>query len=352
MMTRHLTTSLLPLTLAISLLSGCSSLYEKGDSDVIPDNVKQVESLPSWVTKQPTDKTKAYGVGSMEVYGSPDQALKRAADFARADLVSRLKVTISATNSSRINEYTTDGETRLQKNISQTISSTIPTVTLDEVVIRDTYVDDNYAYALAELDRTAAASRIKGQLQEVETELEMMKSAQVTGTGKLERLQQQLPALALFAQHDQLAEQYAFVATSRTRPQAPQALRDYRDDILAAVKELDVRLVLLDDGARIMRGGLFETLTSQGLRLGESDTPDLSFEVSANLDSQQQDGNYYVFANARVNLRDSSGKVLSSFSDKARGVSGIQQNALNKASEKLAEQLSEELAATLTQRLR
>ena len=115
MMTRHLTTSLLPLTLAISLLSGCSSLYEKGDSDVIPDNVKQVESLPSWVTKQPTDKTKAYGVGSMEVYGSPDQALKRAADFARADLVSRLKVTISATNSSRINEYTTDGETRLQK---------------------------------------------------------------------------------------------------------------------------------------------------------------------------------------------------------------------------------------------
>ena len=118
------------------------------------------------------------------------------------------------------------------------------------------------------------------------------------------------------------------------------------------MKALDVRLVLLDDGARIMRGGLFETLTSQGLRLGESDNPDLSFEVSANLDSQQQNGNYYVFANARVNLRDSSGKVLSSFSDRARGVSGVQQNALNKASEKLAEQLSEELAATLTQRLR
>jgi len=52
-----------------------------------------------------------------------------------------------------------------------------------------------------------------------------------------------------------------------------------------------------------------------------------------------------------VNLRDTNGKVLSSFSEKSRGVSGLQQNALNKASEALAEQLAQELAATLTERL-
>jgi len=352
MMTRRLPTSLLPLTLVISFLSGCSMLSSKEDADVLPDGVEQAQSLPDWVTQPPQRANMAYGVGSMEVYGSPDQALKRASDFARADLVSRLKVTISATNSSRISEYTSDGDTRLQKNISQAVSSTIPTVTLDEVIIKDTFVDDQYAYALAELDRAAAASRLQSQMRQVETELEMMRAAQVTGTGKLERLQQQLPALALFAQHDQLAEQYAFVDTSRQRPQAPEALRSYRKDILAAVKSLEVRLVLLDDGARIMRGGLFETLTAQGLRLSDTSQPDLSFEVSATLDSQQQAGNYYVFANARVNLRDGSGKVLSSFAEKARGVSGVQQNALNKASEKLAEQLSEELAATLTERLR
>ena len=351
-MNKHLRHTLLPLSLAVTLLSGCSALYEKGDQDVVPDSVTQAQSLPGWVTKPPADNAKAYGVGSMEVYGNPDQALKRASDFARADLVSRLKVTISATNSSRINEFTSDGETRLQKSVSQAVSSTIPTVTLDEVIIRDTYVDDKYAYALAELDRVAAANRITAQLRDVEQELNQLRTSEVTGTGKLERLQQQLPALSLFAQHDQLAEQHAFVATSRTQPRVPQDLRDYRTGILADLKDLDVRLTLLDDGARIMRGGLYETLTNQGLKLGDSTEPDLTFEVSANLDSQRQDGNYYVFANARVNLRDSSGRVLSSFSDTARGVSGIQKNALNKASEKLAEQLSAELANTLTQRLR
>jgi len=350
-MTRPSLSSLLPLSISIALLSGCSTLTTTSDTDVIPDNFVQGQSLPGWVTKPPQRANMAYGVGSMEVYGNPDAAIKRAADFARADLVSRLKVTVSGSNSSKITEFTNDGETRLQKSISQAVSSKIPTVTLDELVIADTFVDDRYAYVLAELDRAAAASRIKAQLASVESELSLRQATAITGTGKLERLQQQLPALTLFAQHDQLAEQYAFVDTSRQQPQAPQDLRDYRQSILNALKDLDVKLVLMDDGARIMRGGLFETLTQQGLRLSADGVPDITFEVSANLDSQQREGNYYVFANARVNLRDTNGKVLSSFSEKSRGVSGLQQNALNKASEALAEQLAQELAATLTERL-
>jgi hypothetical protein len=117
------------------------------------------------------------------------------------------------------------------------------------------------------------------------------------------------------------------------------------------LKALNVRVTLLDDGARIMRGGLYETLTAQGLNLTDKAEPDLSFDVSANLDSQQQDGNFYVFANARVNIRDDQGKVISSFAESARGISGLQQNALNKASEALAEKLADELASTLTERL-
>lgn len=347
-MTLPISRTIALVSLSALLLSGCSHL---GGTDVVPDDQLQSAALPDWVTLPPQKSNMVYGVGSVELYGSPDQALKRASDFARADLVSRLKVTVSGQTGSTINEYTLNGESRLEKNVSQAVSSRIPTVTLDEVVIRDTYIDNRYAYALAELDRGAAAARIKGQLQGIETELQTLATQPIGGEGKLERLQQQLPALTLFAQHDQLAEQYAFVATSRQRPQVSGDLKEFRKQILAAVKELQVRMVLLDDGAKIMRGGLTETLTAQGLRLNDSATPDLTFEVSANLDSRQQEGNYYVFANARVNLRDTNGKVLSSFSDTARGVSGLQQTALNKASETLAQKLSETLAATLTERL-
>ena len=61
MMTRYLTTSLIPLTLAISLLSGCSSLYEKDDSDVVPDDVTQVQSLPGWVTQNKMGELNHFG---------------------------------------------------------------------------------------------------------------------------------------------------------------------------------------------------------------------------------------------------------------------------------------------------
>jgi hypothetical protein len=349
-MTQKFIPTLLALSISGVMLSGCSSMF-KSDTEVVPEDRVLTNSQPSWVTAPPQRANVAYGVGSMEVYGSPDQALKRASDFARADLVSRLKVTISGTNSSSINEYSFNGETRLQKNISQVVSSKIPTVTLDELVIEETFVDDKYAYALAKLDRAAAAARLSQQIAATETELRSMASTEISGETKLARLQQQLPAMGVFAQRDQLAEQYAFIDTSRIGPSLPNDLKAYRQDILASLKELQVNLVLLDDGAKIMRGGLAEAFTAQGLRLGNNSNTDLTFEVSATLDSQKSSGNVYVFANARVNLRDTDGKILSSFAKKARGVSGLQQNALNKASEKLAQLLSDELAATLTERL-
>ena len=349
-MTHIITRNLLVISISSMMLASCSSLL-KTEPDVTPEETIVASSQPSWITSPPQKANMAYGVGSMEVYGAPDQALKRASDFARADLVSRLKVTISSSNSSNINEFTLNGETRLQKNISQAVSSKIPTVTLDEVVIEDTYIDDSYAYALTALDRAAAAARLRKQMDATEAELRAMASTETSGETKLARLQKQLPAMRVFAQRDQLAEQYAFIDTSRIGPSLPNDLKAYRQDILASLKELQVNLVLLDDGAKIMRGGLAEALTAQGLRLGNNSNTDLTFEVSATLDSQKSSGNVYVFANARVNLRDTDGKILSSFAKKARGVSGLQQNALNKASEKLAQLLSDELAATLTERL-
>lgn len=356
--TRNLFTPLLALSVALPIVSGmlvgCSSSAKK-DAQVVPKDRELANSQPSWVTTPPQRANMAYGVGSMEMYGNPDQAIKRASEFARADLVSRLKVTISGSNSSNINEYTLNGETRLQKNINQAVGSKIPTVTLDEVVIEETFVDDNYAYALAKLDRAAAAARLRKQIEATEVELRTLAAAPIVGDAgeitKLARLQQQLPAMKLFAQRDQLAEQYALIDTSRIGPALDNDLKTYRQGILASLKDLQVKLILLDDGAKIMRGGLAEALTAQGLRLGNDDKADLTFEVSATLDSQKSAGNVYVFANARVNLRDTDGKILSSFAKKARGVSGLQQEALNKASEKLAQLLSDELASTLTERL-
>jgi len=332
-------------------LSACSPVPTQPTTDIVPDQQIQASAVPRWVTQPPQRQDMAYGVGSMEIYGNPDQAIKRASEFARADLISQLKVTVSAETRSQIDEFSRDGDSRLQKSVRQAVSSRIPTVTLDELKITDTYVDERYAYALASLDRAAATARLTHQLAQLEQQLTEQSQAPVGTGSKLSQLQAQLPALTLFAEHDQLSEQVALIAIDRQRPHVSAELQAYRQQILASLKALNVRVTLLDDGARIMRGGLYETLTAQGLNLTDNAEPDLSFDVSANLDSQQQDGNFYVFANARVNIRDDQGKVISSFAESARGISGLQQNALNKASEALAEKLADELASTLTERL-
>ena len=341
------------MALAVSglMLNGCAT--NKSDISIVPDDHIQASSLPAWTTQPPQRSGMAYGIGSMDIHGNPTQAVQRAGELARADLVSQLKVTVTGQNTNDTTEFRLNGESsRVQQTLSQVVKSQIPKAELDEVAIVKTYVDDKYAYALAELDRLAAAARIKQQISDVEVKLNTMAATPLADGSRLEQLQQRLPALTEFAKRAQLADQYALISPERRRPALNAGLAAYRDAILNALKELQVHLVLLDDGAKIMRGGLIEALTAQGLRLNDSADADLTFEVSAQLDTREQEGNQYVFANSRVILRDDQGKVISTFSKQAKGVSGIKQLALQKASEKVADLLADELAQSLVTRLR
>lgn len=341
---------LLPALIAgAGLLSGCATTGK--DDSVVPDSYVQADSYPEWVTNPPKRAGQVYGVGSMEVYGNPDQALKRASELARADLISQLRVTIASDTSSVIDEYSLNGETSLQKSLRQAVSSRTEEVTFDELIIADTYVDNSYAYALAELDRAATSARLRADMASLESDLSRIRQQPLSGTTRLQRLQQQLPALDLFAQYDRLASQYALVSESHRTPQPADDLRKYRRDIMQDLKDLNVKLVLQDNDARALSSSLTQALTEQGLRISSQGTPDLIFDVAASLDEQRQDGNFYVFANTSVTIKDGTGQRLSAFSGKARGVSGLQQSARDKAAEKLADIIAEELSASLAQRL-
>lgn len=308
-------------------------------------------ALPDWVTLPPQESGMAYGVGSVELYDNPDQAIKLATDYARADLVSRLKVNINSTTTSSIIESSLNGATELQKEFSQSVSSSIPKTELDEVVISDTYTDSKYAYVLVELDRKATGARLSRQMNEVEMDISRLMEQPIQSTTTLGKIQQQLPALKLFAQHDQLAQKYAFISTRRMASPLSDEMKDYRASILSGLKQLKVNLKLTTPDAQKTKSSLIEALTEQGINLGEFEQPDLIFQLATQLQTIEEEGRNYVFANAQINIHDGQGTILSAFSKKARGVSGIEQNAIYKASENLGKAISEELAETLAQRL-
>lgn len=336
--------SLCTLAMLLGALVGCQS---------VPSTpTKSTSAKPEWIVQPPLRADMAYGVGSMEIYGSVSDAVQRASELARADLVSQLRVTVSAEFSLEQRQHSSNNSpASVDQSVRHYVRSKIPNATLDEVRIVDSYEDGRYAYALAELDRAQAAVRLRRQIGDVE--LALAPYAQISPSGTtLERLQALLPALSEFAKRDALVEQLQLVSPERRGQALPDSLQALQQRIHDLLRQLRVALVLNNQGAREVGAGVLEGLTQQGLRVSDAQTADVVFEVSAELTRTQQGKSHYVFADSRVTVRDGQGRALSSFSKQARGVSGLPDVARQTAARNVAKLLSEELAVTLVDKLK
>ena len=346
-MAKRLLVAALALGTGISLLSGCV-----GNSTKPAKDAARSSKAPAWVTQPPQMRGMAYGIGSMEIYGSATDAVKRAAELARIDLVSQLKVTVSGDFSSETVELSgTNRDSEVLRTVRNYVRSQVPPAELDEVQISETHTDAKYAYALAELDRNAAAARLRRDMNDIEQELSAIGELQPSGN-RLQQLQPLLPALTLFAKRKRLGERLTLISMERKAPALSPELKALQDRIYAQIDQLQVSLELLDDGAQTIGGGVLEALTSQGLRIQDGSDADLRFDISAQLSGKAKDGSHYVFADSRVTIRDGAGRVLSSFSKQAKGVSGLEDVARQKAAREVAKLIGDELAVALVDKIR
>lgn len=308
--------------------------------------------LPNWVTSPPNKAGMAYGVGSMEIYGNPQAAITRAAELARIDLVTQLRVTVSGDFSSTTTASSVNGQaSSMQKTMSNYVRSQIPTVQLQEVKVLETYTDKKTAYVLVELNRSKEAANLELDIADLDAQIKKINQQPASGSA-LNQLRPLLPALKLLAQRQELAERLSFVSMQRVSQTLPEDVSAVQTKIDTLLDQLVVVLQLKDAGAKALESSLMEGLTSQGLRIQKSNQFDLRFSVSVNLENKQQGGSHYSFANARVDVMDSQQRVLNTFTQRARGVSGMADVARQKAGEALAEQISKELAATLVDKIR
>lgn len=315
-------------------------------------------AVPDWIMQPPHQTGMAYGVGSIEVLADPADAIKRATELGRVDLVSQLRVTVTGDFSSETVETSGTGKlTQVQKNVRSYVRSQVAPVQLEDAVLSDSAVSKGYAYALVELDRNAASARFRRQISDVETELdEFTAQAERSKTEEpdaLEALRTLLPALEAFARREALANQLELVSQNHLSPALSPEHRALQQAIYRRLGRLTVLLNPTNASAAAMSGDVLEALTDQGLTVSDRGTQaDLVFDVSTELSDKQQGGRVYVFANSRLTIRDRDGRALSSFSQTAKGVSGIEERARQKAAAAVADQLGQELAATLVDKLR
>lgn len=328
-------------------LAACKSSPSKPSTA----ELKGAFDTPEWVTNTPEQQGIAYGTGSADVWGDKNDAVRRAGEAARVNLVSQLRVTISGESSSDIQERKSTGkETELVQTMRNTIRSSVPAVELDEVKITESHVEGKLAYALAELDRQQAASRIRGQINSLEEQIITIDNRPREGS-TLDQVRVLLPALQIFAQRERLADQYALVSMQRQKPVLSEELSSIQRQIYSLFDKLQIRMAMTDSGAQEIAAGVIEALTEQGMRINDQGQYDLLIEVSAVLRPIEKDGLHYVFADSRVTVKDSSSRTLSTFSRQAKGTSGHAELAQAKAEKSVASMLATELANALVDRI-
>lgn len=339
-------------------LGGCASHQQAEAQKSAAERAHAATEVPDWALQPPQRAGMAYGVGSIEVLADPADAIRRATELGRIDLVSQLRVTVSGDFSSTITETSGTGKlTQVQKNVRNHVRSQVKPVELEDAVLADSELANGFAYALVELDRAAAAARFRRLIGDVETELDqfvmLMDRANVDNQTPLDALRNLLPALDLFARRDALASQLELVSQNHTSPTLQPEHRDLQQRIYQNLDRLRVVLNPLNNAAASMSGDVLEALTEQGLNVSDRDSnADLVMDLTTELSDQKQNGRVYVFANSRLTIRDASGRALSSFNQTAKGVSGLEDLARQKAAAAVAELLGNELATTLVDKLR
>jgi hypothetical protein len=342
---------LLSSTLVICSLAACVANTPKQNTDSRRTDNQASFDTPDWVNNPPQRTGFAYGVGSGDLWADKADAARRAGDAARVNLVSQLRVTVSGDFSSSVQERKATGkQTELVQTVQNTIRSKVPAVELDEVKVTETFFENKFAYALAELDRVKAASRLRGQIAGLEEQVTVIGNKPRSGTS-LQKLRVLLPALKLFAKRDRLADQLALVGTKRQKPALTENLQQIQSNIYALFDQLKVRISMSGAGAKDIAAGVVEALTEQGMRINNQGYYDLMIQVSATLRPVEKNGSHFVFADSRVTIKDADDRVLSTFSKQAKGVSGYPDLAKVKAERGVAKVLAAELAAALVDKI-
>lgn len=338
-------------TLVIVGLAACVANAPKQSSDSRRTENQASFDTPDWVNSPPQRSGFAYGIGSGDFWGDKADAARRAGDAARVDLVSQLRVTVSGDFSSTVQERKATGKhTELVQTVQNTIRSKVPAVELDEVKVTETFFENKFAYALAELDRVKAASRLRAQIADLEEQVTAIDNKPRSGTS-LQQLRVLLPALKLFAQRERLADQLALVGTQRQKPALSDELQIIQDNIYDLFNQLQVRISMTDIGAQEIAAGVMEALTEQGMRINDRGDYDLLIQVSATLRPVEKNGSHFVFADSRVTIKDADDRTLSTFSKQAKGVSGYPDLAKAKAERSVANVLASELASALVDKI-
>jgi|GEM_PF-1338752 len=315
---------------------------------------KQSSALPDWVVNEPATSGHVYGVGSAPIYVDAAKSLSQAQDAARVSMIQKLKVTVSGSLTQDTEEVRQTGkQTQLTKIVRNVISSKIPDAQLSNLNVQENFVDEKnkVSYSLVHLDRVKASSNLRRQITELDDSAIKLGADTSNSLSTLKQVQALVPALTMVEQREALAVQRQLVDMSSRTTSKPDDLVALEKRIQRLFDQLSVSLSADNAAGKKIRSGLTSHLTDLGLRISANNA-DLNFSYAADIRPVEKSGRYYVFVSGQVKISEASGRILSEFSQEAKGVSGASMaQAEHKAINALVKKLGKELAKSLLEKI-
>ncbi len=336
------------LCLALLLVVGLAGCAQQPASPATSSAVVASAAQPGWISQHPERSGFVYGVASAEIYGSEANALERAREQARVDLLGRIRVAVGGSVEARSRmEMRNDQVTDLTEVLTQQASSRVEEVELPGIEVTETWVSPNGkdAWALARLNRAEAEQQLLTNLSLTNQRL-LDRGLPRTGSN-LDKVRQVLPSLPDLSQRDQLHHQLEFLAASE---RIDSAQRQEVDQLAAAIQSLLAGLSFQVEGqnnlAQRMAPELAQQLTRMGFNMVEGNA-DLNLRLSLNMDEVVRNNLHHRVAQASGQVLTPEGRTLYAISESGRATSTDANVATRNAIDEMAKSLARRLAAGL-----
>jgi hypothetical protein len=324
---------------AAFLLTGCMSSSLTSPKAAPTDNGS--DSIPSWVYSPPQLGGYVYGVGMASIYSTPAEAMQRAQENSRVELIKQLRVKVAGETEASVKREIDQGKSKITRTVFNYAKSSIEETELPGIKVINTAVSrkDKQAFALAELNRAEAEMDITERLEAVENQIDIIANKPLTGN-KVKDIKKLIPALKLIEKRNKLASDLKLVSNMSDESLEKEKHIKLRSKIAELIDSL-VIVIKPGSSGENLSSGIRKALSNQGVRVRMSGGGDLYLKFSASLNTVFKNGVYFTFATGQASVMDKNNDIVSEFSTKVKDGSGDKNLSVKRAVEKLADELGE-----------
>jgi hypothetical protein len=323
-------------------ISGCMSSSVTGVKTTDAGNGE--DSIPSWVYSPPELGGYVYGVGMASIYSTPAEAMQRAKENSRVELIKQLKVKVSGETQASVKREIDQGKSKITRTVFNYARSSIEETELPGIKVINTAVSrkDKQAFALAELNRTEAEMDLSDKLESLEKQIDIISSQPLSGS-KIKDIKKLIPALKLIEKRNRIVSDLKLVSTMSDEELEKESHIRLKSKIAELIDSL-VIVIKPDSSGENLSSGIRKALSDQGVRVRMGGEGDLYLKFSASLNTVFRDGIYFTFATGQASVMEKNNDIISEFSTKVKDGSGDKNLSVKRAVEKLADELGNSVA--------